>query len=99
MLRLETETGWWLVTHPDHARLAGAFAELGQRTFLRRAARQRPEGHCAARRWLGGARRRAANYAARQTQRIFRGTGGQIFRVRRNRSWRIIWRCATARYG
>jgi Protein of unknown function (DUF3891) len=27
MLRLESETGWWLVTHPDHARLAGAFAE------------------------------------------------------------------------
>lgn len=27
MLRLETETGWWLVTHPDHARLAGAFAQ------------------------------------------------------------------------
>jgi len=27
MLRLETDTGWWLVTHPDHARLAGAFAE------------------------------------------------------------------------
>jgi hypothetical protein len=27
MLRLETEIGWWLVTHPDHARLAGAFAE------------------------------------------------------------------------
>ncbi len=27
MLRLQTETGWWLVTHPDHARLAGAFAE------------------------------------------------------------------------
>jgi len=26
MLRLETGTGWWLVTHPDHARLAGAFA-------------------------------------------------------------------------
>jgi hypothetical protein len=26
MLRLETETGWWLVTHPDHANLAGAFA-------------------------------------------------------------------------
>jgi hypothetical protein len=29
MLRLETETGWWLVRHPDHARLAGAFAERG----------------------------------------------------------------------
>src|ERR1700761_1661695 len=27
MLRLETETGWWLTTHVDHARLAGAFAE------------------------------------------------------------------------
>jgi hypothetical protein len=26
MLRLETDTGWWLVTHPDHARLAGAVA-------------------------------------------------------------------------
>jgi len=35
MLRLETETGWWLVTHPDHARLAGAFAERwGNRRFL-----------------------------------------------------------------
>ena len=35
MLRLETETGWWLVTHPDHARLAGAFAECwGNDTFL-----------------------------------------------------------------
>jgi hypothetical protein len=27
MLRMESETGWWLITHPDHARLAGAFAE------------------------------------------------------------------------
>ncbi len=27
MLRMETETGWWLITHPDHARLAGKFAE------------------------------------------------------------------------
>jgi hypothetical protein len=36
MLRLETETGWWLVTHPDHARLAGAFAERwGNDLFLR----------------------------------------------------------------
>lgn len=35
MLRLETETGWWLVTHPDHARLAGAFAERwGNDRFL-----------------------------------------------------------------
>jgi len=35
MLRLETETGWWLVTHPDHACLAGAFAERwGNENFL-----------------------------------------------------------------
>jgi uncharacterized protein DUF3891 len=27
MLRMESDTGWWLITHPDHARLAGAFAE------------------------------------------------------------------------
>jgi hypothetical protein len=26
MLRLKTDTGWWLITHPDHAHLAGAFA-------------------------------------------------------------------------
>ena len=35
MLRLETETGWWLVKHPDHARLAGNFAEhWGNDQFL-----------------------------------------------------------------
>src|SRR5271163_952133 len=35
MLRLETKTGWWLVTHPDHAVLAGAFAERwGNDRFL-----------------------------------------------------------------
>uniref|UniRef100_E6QJ10 DUF3891 domain-containing protein n=1 Tax=mine drainage metagenome TaxID=410659 RepID=E6QJ10_9ZZZZ len=26
MLRMQTNDGWWLITHPDHARLAGAFA-------------------------------------------------------------------------
>jgi hypothetical protein len=26
MLRTESESGWWLITHPDHARLAGQFA-------------------------------------------------------------------------
>ena len=35
MLRLESETGWWLVTHVDHAHLAGAFAEQwGNDLFL-----------------------------------------------------------------
>ena len=26
MLRMESDTGWWLISHPNHARLAGAFA-------------------------------------------------------------------------
>jgi len=26
LLRLQTSDGWWLITHPDHARLAGDFA-------------------------------------------------------------------------
>jgi Protein of unknown function (DUF3891) len=26
MLRMESKSGWWLITHPDHARLAGEFA-------------------------------------------------------------------------
>jgi hypothetical protein len=35
MLRLESKTGWWLVTHVDHAHLAGAFAEQwGNDLFL-----------------------------------------------------------------
>jgi hypothetical protein len=35
MLRLETETGWWLVTHVDHAQLAGDFAaQWGNKVFL-----------------------------------------------------------------
>jgi hypothetical protein len=35
VLRLETHSGWWLVTHPDHARLAGAFAEAwGNHLFV-----------------------------------------------------------------
>jgi hypothetical protein len=27
MLRIESDSGWWLITHVDHARLAGNFAE------------------------------------------------------------------------
>jgi hypothetical protein len=35
MLRLESPTGWWLTTHPDHARLAAAFAEYwGNERFM-----------------------------------------------------------------
>lgn len=35
MIRLESATGWWLVTHVDHARLAGSFAEQwGNGLFL-----------------------------------------------------------------
>jgi hypothetical protein len=36
MLRMRSETGWWLITHPDHARLAGAFASAwGNERFRR----------------------------------------------------------------
>jgi hypothetical protein len=42
MLRLESETGWWLVTHPDHARLAGDFAAAwGNAQFRRPEPRER----------------------------------------------------------
>ncbi len=36
MLRMATETGWWLITHPDHARLAGAFAAAWGNDLFRR---------------------------------------------------------------
>jgi hypothetical protein len=42
MLRLESETGWWLVTHVDHAQLAGAFAaQWGNDLFLAPEPRER----------------------------------------------------------
>lgn len=42
MLRLQSETGWWLVTHVDHAHLAGAFAEQwGNEMFLAPEPRER----------------------------------------------------------
>lgn len=42
MLRLESESGWWLVTHVDHAHLAGAFAaQWGNELFLAPEPRER----------------------------------------------------------
>jgi hypothetical protein len=42
MLRMKSETGWWLITHPDHARLAGAFASAwGNEQFRRPEPRER----------------------------------------------------------
>jgi hypothetical protein len=42
MLRMQSETGWWLITHPDHARLAGAFATAwGNESFRRPEPRDR----------------------------------------------------------
>jgi len=39
---METETGWWLIRHPDHARLAGAFAAAwGNEQFRRPEPRER----------------------------------------------------------
>lgn len=36
MLRMESESGWWLITHPDHARLAGAFAAAWGNSHFRK---------------------------------------------------------------
>jgi hypothetical protein len=36
MLRMESENGWWLITHPDHARLAGEFAAAWGNALFRR---------------------------------------------------------------
>lgn len=36
MLRMESETGWWLIRHPDHAELAGVFAAAWGNTMFRR---------------------------------------------------------------
>ena len=42
MLRMKSDTGWWLITHPDHARLAGAFASAwGNAQFRRPEPRER----------------------------------------------------------
>src|SRR6202166_1379012 len=42
MLRLQSKTGWWLVTHVDHAHLAGACAEKwGNERFLAPEPRER----------------------------------------------------------
>jgi hypothetical protein len=36
MLRMESETGWWLITHPAHAHLAGDFAAAWGNAQFRR---------------------------------------------------------------
>jgi hypothetical protein len=42
MLRMESKTGWWLIRHPDHAELAGAFAaSWGNGLFRRPEPRER----------------------------------------------------------
>ena len=42
MLRMKSDTGWWLITHPDHAWLAGAFASAwGNEQFRRPEPRER----------------------------------------------------------
>jgi len=36
MLRMESDGGWWLITHPDHARLAGKFAAAWGNAMFRK---------------------------------------------------------------
>src|ERR1700761_5297467 len=62
MLRLETQDGWWLVTHPDHAHLAGEFAShWGNDLFAKFA----PREHV-----LRGIYRHDDGWAARDTQPV-----------------------------
>ena len=59
MLRMESETGWWLITHPDHARLAGDFAAAWGNAQFRK-----PEPRA---RVLKGIARHDDGWAARDT--------------------------------
>ncbi|HTV05908.1 MAG TPA: DUF3891 family protein [Acidobacteriaceae bacterium] len=57
---METESGWWLITHSDHARLAGSFAEAWGNTQF-----ASPEPRA---RVLRGIRCHDDGWAARDTQ-------------------------------
>ena len=99
MLRMETETGWWLITHPDHARLAGDFAAAWGNAELSQAgaARPRAEGHCAARRRLGGARCASAITREGSPLRFPLSSWASTRRSRRSISKSIL-RCGSARF-
>lgn len=67
MLRMESETGWWLITHPDHARLAGEFATAwGNERF------RRPEPRA---RVLKGIARHDDGWAARDAHPVITRQG------------------------
>jgi hypothetical protein len=62
MLRLEVKGGWWLVTHPEHARLAGEFAAAwGNKEF----AQPEPRDHV-----LKGIYRHDDGWAGRDAQPV-----------------------------
>jgi hypothetical protein len=64
---METETGWWLITHPDHARLAGEFAAAwGNETF------RKPEPRI---RVLKGIARHDDGWVARDTHPVITREG------------------------
>lgn len=66
MLRMETETGWWLITHPDHAELAGAFAAAWGNARFRRPEPRARVLHAIARHDDGWAERDAHPSTTRQ---------------------------------
>ena len=70
MLRMETETGWWLITHPDHARLAGDFAAAwGNACFRKPEPRDRV---------LKGIAQHDDGWAARDAHPPSRGKGSPV---------------------
>ena len=66
MLRRESETGWWLIRHPDHAELAGAFAAAWGNAMFRRPEPRRRVLYGIARHDDGWAERDAHPVATRQ---------------------------------
>jgi len=67
MLRMESEKGWWLIRHPDHAELAGAFA-----AFWGNAQFRKPEPRA---RVLHGIARHDDGWAARDAHPVITRQG------------------------
>ena len=82
MLRMESETGWWLITHPDHARLAGDFAAAwGNERFRRPEPRARVLKGSHATMMVGPTRCASVDHSPREAVCVFNGTRWQVFRV------------------
>jgi len=100
MLRMESETGWWLIRHPDHAHLAGDFATAWGNEIFRK-----PEPRA---RVLEGITRHDDGWAMRDAHPTITRQGkpsafsielvGKYSHLKRL-ILKTIWLCASALYG